>query len=258
MSVTHLSLADILRQHVTLEVECIDRMYLNVYVPNLQREAGASWFLKQQRQCPVASSAAMAPISRAFVEAIEAYAQRHQVPVLTFEKGQRKDDLVAPYVARAAGRDGIVLIGKAQEKTTTFRTTKGHGPRSRDRYPRLFRTTAMVNHYYFYGVDQDFGPFFIKFSSYFPYTAKFCLNGHEYLKRQLTHAGIAFEPLDNGIQACADPARMQALADELSAEKIETLVRKWLARLPQPFSAAERAAGYDYEISILHVKRRLN
>jgi hypothetical protein len=202
----------------------------------------------------VASSAAMAPISRAFVEAIEAYAKTHGVPLLTFEKGQRKDDFVKPYVSQAAGQEGIVLIGKAQEKTTTFRTTKGHGPRSADRYPRLVRTTAMVNQYYFYGVDVDFGPFFFKFSSYFPYTAKFCLNGHEYLKHQLAQAGIAYEALDNGILSCADPVRMQALADGLSAEKIETLVRKWQMRLPQPFTASERAAGYDYEISILQAE----
>jgi hypothetical protein len=193
----------------------------------------------------------MAPISRAFVAAIETYAQAHAVPLLTFEKGQRKDDLVAPYVAGTVGQDRIVLIGKAQEKTTTYRTAKGLGPRTRDRYPRLYRSTAMVNHYYFYGVDRDFGPFFFKFSSYFPYTAKFCLNGHEYLKRQLAREGIAYEPLDNGLRTCADPARAQALADGPSAEKIEALIRKWLARLPQPFTDAERAAGYEYEMSIL-------
>jgi hypothetical protein len=254
MSITQTSLAEILREHVLLEVESIDRMYLNVYIPKLQRESGASWFLKQQRQFPVASSAAMAPISRAFVEAIERYAQEHHISMLTFAKGQRKDDVVAPYIQQAAGQEGIVLIGKAQEKTTTFRTTKGHGPRSADRYPRLLRTTAMVNQYYFYGVDADFGPFFFKFSSYFPYTAKFCLNGHEYLKRQLAQAGIAYEALDNGILSCADPLQMQALADRLSAEKIEALVRKWQACLPQPFTASERAAGYDYDISILQAE----
>ena len=254
MSVTRLSLAEILHDHVTLEVESIDRMYLNIYIPNLQRESGASWFLKQQRKCPVASSAAMAPISRTFVEAIETYAKTHQVPLLTFEKGKRKDDFVASYIKQAAGREGIVLIGKAQEKTTTFRTTKGHGPRSADRYPRLVRTTAMVNQYYFYGVDANFGPFFFKFSSYFPYTAKFCLNGHEYLKCQLAQAGIAYEALDNGILSCIDPIQMQALADGLSAEKIEALVRKWQACLPQPFTSGERAAGYDYEISILQAE----
>jgi len=254
MSLTRVSLAEILREHVRLEVESIDRMYLNVYIPNLQRESGASWFLKQQRKYPVASSAAMAPISRAFVDAIETYAKVHQIPMLTFEKGQRKDDVVAPYIRQAAGVEGIVLIGKAQEKTTTFRTTKGHGPRSQDRWPRLLRTTAMVNQYYFYGVDIDFGPFFFKFSSYFPYTAKFCLNGHEYLKRQLAQAGISYEALDNGILSCADPVQLQALADDLSAEKIERLVRKWQVRLPQPFTAAERAAGYDYEISVLQAE----
>jgi len=174
--------------------------------------------------------------------------------MLTFAKGERKDDVVAPYIQQAAGREGIVLIGKAQEKTTTFRTTKGHGPRSADRYPRLLRTTAMVNQYYFYGVDADFGPFFFKFSSYFPYTAKFCLNGHEYLKQQLAQAGIAYEALDNGILSCAEPVQMQALAEGLSAEKIEALIRKWQRRLPQPFTAAEREAGYDYDISILQAE----
>src|SRR3989304_8539504 len=92
MSITQTSLAEILREHVTLEAESIDRMYLNIYIPKLQRESGASWFLKQQRQSPVASSAAMAPISRGFVAAIEAYANEHQIPMLTFGKGERKDD----------------------------------------------------------------------------------------------------------------------------------------------------------------------
>lgn len=112
----------------------------------------------------------------------------------------------------------------------------------------------MVNQYYFYGVDQDFGPFFVKFSSYFPYTAKFCLNGHEYLKRQLAREGVAYEPLDNGLRTCADPIRAQATANDLSAEKIEAVIRKWLARLPPPFTAAERAAGYEYDISILQAE----
>jgi hypothetical protein len=50
--------------------------------------------------------------------------------------------------------------------------------------------------YYLYAIDADFGPFFLKFGSYFPYTAKLCINGHEYVKRQLAKAGIAFEALE--------------------------------------------------------------
>jgi hypothetical protein len=250
MSVAQLSVTDILREHMTLTVESLDRMYLNGYVPRLQYVSGVRWYLRQQRQQPVPSSACMQPLTRTFVAAVEAYVSEHHLPLLTFAPGARKDDVVAPYRARAAGGDRIYLVGKAQEKCVTFRTHKGHGPRTRDRAPELYRTTALVNQYYFYGQDADFGPFFLKLSSYFPFTLKVCFNGHEYLKCQLARAGIAFEPLDNGLLTCADPARAQALADGLTAEKIEAFVRKWLARLPAPFSPADQAAGYTYALSI--------
>ena len=256
MSIAQLSLTELLRQHVTLELECIDplRVYLNLYVPKLQYEGGARWYLRTQRGHSVPTSAGMGPLTQAFVAAVDAYAAAHPLPVLTFKPGERKDDVVAPYLAKRAGQTGLYLVGKAQEKTTTFRTHKGHGPRTRDRAPQLYRSTAMVKHYYLYGVDADFGPFFIKFSTYFPFTAKVCLNGHEWLKRQLARASVAFAPLDNGLLTCADPARAQALADTLTAEKIEACVRRWLAELPQPFSAAEQAAGYGYDLSILQAE----
>src|SRR6187399_1794952 len=112
----------------------------------------------------------------------------------------------------------------------------------------------MVNQYYFYGVDRDFGPFFLKFCSYFPYNAKLCLNGHEYLKKQLAKEGIAFAALDNGVLSCDNPKRMQEIAAGLSAEKIDALLRKWLAKLPHPFTAADRQAGYRYDVSILQAE----
>jgi hypothetical protein len=100
-------------------------------------------------------------------------------------------------------------------------------------------------------VDEDFGPFFIKFCSYFPYTSKVCINGHEYLKRQLAHRGVDFEPLDNGLLRCSDPALAQRLADRFNEKKIERFYRKWLALLPHPFPEADRKAGYRYKLSIL-------
>jgi len=83
----------------------------------------------------------------------------------------------------------------------------------------------MVNRYCFYGLDRDFGPFFLKFCSYFPYNAKLCINGHEYVKRQLEHRGIGYEALDNGILSCQDPAQLQKICDELSAAHIDALFR---------------------------------
>jgi hypothetical protein len=109
----------------------------------------------------------------------------------------------------------VLFISKAQEKATVFRTEKRKHPQTGKTYPWIVRSTAMVNQYYVYAIDADFGPFFLKFCSYFPYNAKLCLNGHEYVKRQLAREGIGFEALDNGIRVpfgrspsscCAVPA----------------------------------------------------
>jgi hypothetical protein len=98
------------------------------------------------------------------------------------------------------------------------------------------------------------GPFSLKFCTYFPYNAKLCLNGHEYVKRQLGNRGIPYEALDNGILSCDDPTRVQALCDGMSAEKIDGLLRKWFRKLPHPFTAKDRQAGYRYQISILQAE----
>jgi hypothetical protein len=148
----------------------------------------------------------------------------------------------------------VVFLGKAQEKTPVFRTEKRRSPKTGQPYPWIVRSTAMVNHYYIYAVDRDFGPFFLKFCTYFPFNAKLCINGHEYAKRQLARKSIAFEALDNGILSCADPKRLQQICDDLSAEKIDGLLRKWLRLLPHPFTGADRKAGYRYDISILQAE----
>ena len=251
------SVADVLRQHVTLELECVDRLYLNVYQPELQLERKGYRYLRTRHGAGAVSSRYFQGMTQAFVRDIEAFARRAQVPLIPFEKNTRKEELATEYRAPFAGTEGLLFIGKAQEKVRTFRTQQRRCPQTGATYPWLVKTTALVNQYYFYGIDDDFGPFFLKFRSYFPFTARLCINGHEYVKRQLAKEGIAFEALDNGILRCANPERMQALADGLDAAKIDALLRKWLARLPQPFPAADQAAGYRYEISILQAERSL-
>jgi hypothetical protein len=248
------SAADVLKDHVTLEVEGIDRMYLNVYQPRLQTERGVAAFFRFHRGETFASSALMDPISKSFITAVERFVDEEQIPLITFAKGQRKDDIAKEYHAHFHGTEGIVFVGKAQEKTPVFRTEKRRNPDTGLTYPWIVRSTAMVNHFYFYGLDEDFGPFFIKVCTYFPYNAKLCINGHEYVKRQLAKEGIAFEALDNGILTCADPRRLQQLCDDLSGDKIDALLRKWLKRLPHPFTVADRLAGYRYDVSILQAE----
>jgi hypothetical protein len=244
------SAADVIKNHVVFELECIDRMYLNLCVPRLQREQQVAAFWRFHRGHQFASSALMEPMSKDFVARMERYAQEHQIPVVAFDRQPRrlkKDDIAQDYIALQKGREGVMFLGKAQEKTAVCRTERRRSPDGQSTYPWIVRSTAMVNHFYWYVFDEDFGPFFLKFCSYFPYNAKVCLNGHEWLKRQLAREGIGYEALDNGLLRCDNPQRAQQLADSLSAAKIAALIRKWLARLPQPFTEADRRAGYRYE-----------
>ncbi len=133
------------------------------------------------------------------MEAVEEFARSEGLDVVSFEKKQRKDDVAAKYRAGFGGEEGVLFLGKAQEKAPVFRTERRRNPKTGASYAWLYRSTAMVNQYYFYAIDRDFGPFFLKFCSYFPYNAKLCINGHEYAKRQLDRRGIRYEALDNGI-----------------------------------------------------------
>jgi len=248
------TVAEVIRHHVTLEVECIDRMYLNVYQPRLQSESGVAAFFRFHRGHRFASSALMDPISKRFIADVERFAKRHRVPLITFQKHDDKEDVVLEYRRKFRPKEGVILVGKAQEKTPVFRTERRRNAETGAPYPWIVKTTAMVNHFYIYCLDEDFGPFFLKYCTYFPYNAKLCLNGHEYVKRQLAKEKIAFEELDNGFLSCADPARLQQIADGLDAAKIEALVRKWQARLPHPFLPEDTQGGYAYDVSILQAE----
>jgi len=245
---------ELLEGHVTLDIEGIDRLYLNLYQPRLQTGGGVAAFFKAHRGAKVASTTLMAPMSHAFVRAIERFARDQKVDLIRFDKGRRKDDETQKRLKSFTDTEGVLYIGKAPEQFAAFRVIKKISEHTGQPYPWLTRGSVMCNHYYFYLVDEDFGPFFIKFASYFPYTARVCLNGHEYAKRQLAQEGIPFEPLDNGIRSCADPARLQQILDELDEAKIQLLVDKWLRRLPDPFAAEDHAAGFNAELSILQAE----
>jgi hypothetical protein len=120
--------------------------------------------------------------------------------------------------------------------------------------PWIVKSTGVVNQFYFYCVDADFGPFFLKFCSYFPFNAKLCVNGHHWAQRQAAKAGIAFEAMDNAFAAVDDVPALQAICDQLGPEHIKAQLDKWLAIVPNPFTDDDAAAGFSYDISILQAE----
>jgi hypothetical protein len=247
------SLAQLQKEHVVLELECIDRLYLNAYVPKLTNEAGIAAFLRWHLGNRFASTKQATAMTDAFIKSIRDFIQREGVELVHFKKGQRKDEVMQAHLRRFKKPEGVLFVGVAQEKMRVPRTTR-RATASGGTMPWIMYSTAMVNAYYFYCLDKDFGPFFLKFSSYFPYSAKLCLNGHEYLKCQLSQRGIVFQALDNGLLSCSDLKAAQQISEALSAAKIDAFFRKWLARLPHPYRAQDRRAGYRYDLSVLQAE----
>src|SRR6201989_2667279 len=177
-------------------------MYLNAYVPQLTSEAGVAGFVRGYLGYRFASTKQVAEMTEAFVESIMQFGLDHQIDLVRFKKGQRKDDVMQArlHAFKKNYQEGVVFIGVAQEKARVPRTVRkafGNGT-----IPWIDYCSRQRELLLFLLPGENFGPFFIKFCSYFPYTAKLCINGHEYLKCQLQHRRIDYEPLENGISWC--------------------------------------------------------
>ena len=93
------SVGDVLTEHVVFEIDCVDRLYCNVYVPQLQFARGLVGYVHRQLGLPIASTAPLARITEAFDKAVHRFARDHDVPWVDFAKGQRKDDAMHEHLA---------------------------------------------------------------------------------------------------------------------------------------------------------------
>jgi hypothetical protein len=225
----------LLRDAVTLNCRSVDRIFVQGYVPQLQAVGQVCTFLRWVRGYPIPSSAAFGKIGERYVRDVERFAKQRGVPVVRFQKSDCKEDIARPYLdaAALANRPGVVMIGVAQEKASVWRSWEAKGQEHAP-HPHMEwgRQMAFVNHFYFYLWDDDWGPAFIKTNAYAPYPVWLWLNGHEWAKRQLGKAGVAYQSLDNGFRSCEDPMALQIICDHLSAEHVTQFFERWSRVLP--------------------------
>ncbi len=152
------TVADVLSDHVMFEVESIDRLYLNVWQPRLAYGGGVAGFFTGHRGYAYASTALMDPMSKAFVADIHHFIAARGVDLVHFAKGQRKDEVTQRLLAGFTGTEGVLYAGRAQEKSNVWGTQRRYHADGRS-YAWLVRSTAFINFFYFYCVDEDFGPY---------------------------------------------------------------------------------------------------
>jgi hypothetical protein len=249
---------DLLEGHVGLDLESMDRIYLNGYVPNLQVAGQVVSFMTAHLGYPIPSPAIMEKIGTAFRRSVREFADADHIPVVQFGKNDRKQDVMRRYLAAQAktGRSGVAAIGVAQEYQNVFAASqrKDRGDTGRQVWFSFSKADRRVTCFYFYLWDVDFGPGFIKVCAYFPYPIKVWLNGHEWAKRQATHAGIGFTELSNGFATCEDPDGLQTICDRLGPGTITMFFERWMSILPLPLTDADRDAGYWWELSMRQIE----
>jgi hypothetical protein len=252
--------SEVLGGHVVLDIDCLDRVYLNAYVPILQSSGQVVVFMAQHLGLPIPSPSLMEKISSRFRRPVASFAEANGIPWVRFAKEDRKAEVMAPYLRRAAtaGRSRVAAIGVAQEFQRVWAAYQRDTATAAPQYT-FAKADRRVTCYYFYLWDVGFGPAFIKVCAYFPYPAKIWVNGHEWAKRQAQRAGIAYRELSNGFAACDAPAALQEICNRLQPGTIEVFAQWWLHRLPLPFGPADQRAGYWWEISMrqMEVSRTL-
>jgi hypothetical protein len=246
---------DVLDGHVKLDLECLDRVYLNGYLGQLQVGGQVVQFLRH-RGYPVPSPACLQQIGDAFRRSVASFAEANHIPVVRLKSSDRNIEVMRRYLSIAArtGRSQVAAIGIAQEPQRVFVARKRDTDPSKPPQFSFDKVDRRVTVFYFYLWDADFGPAFIKVCSYCPWPIKVWVNGHEWAKRQAIQAGLRFTELSNGFAATEDPVALQAICDRLGPGTITVFFQRWLARLPVPLTPADRDAGYWWELSMAQVE----
>lgn len=253
------TVASVLAEHVSLRVRSVDRVGVAGYLPNLVHEGGLVQFLLHRASLvgnrSIPSPALLGHNHDRMVRDLDRFVAEGELPVVRFRRGDSKEQIARPYQLAAAAEDrsGVVLVGKAQERTDVWRGwVDKTSPQSTRRHPhfRFGRQSAVPDHWYFYLWDRAWGPAFIKLCPYAPYTLWVMANGHEWAKRQLDDAGVGYRELDNGLWTVEDETAARRICARLSAGHVRGLIDRWLPSLPSPLIPADRRAGFRWAFSV--------
>jgi hypothetical protein len=143
-------------------------------------------------------------------EATEAFAQRAGQRVRYIASSTlRKEDLVRDMANREGRQEGLLAVLSCVEPCRSYELHRNRETKHLD----LRNSLLKCLHYYFYFQHPQLGFMHVRLQSWFPFTMHVCLNGREWLARQMDRAGIGYLRQDNCFVELADVARAQRLFD---------------------------------------------
>jgi hypothetical protein len=247
-------LSELLGRHIQFSYTAWDRIVLNGYLDRLQRPENISYFFREIVGVPAVTPEVLMSRTAPYRAWVTRYAAEHAIPLVAAPKGQRKEDVVAPYYRGFQGTEGVVAILSSTESGRTFVSyTPRYPPSGGDPgYRLLHPARKRFLHYYFYLLDPILGPMSLRVGTFLPFTLAVFLNGHSFLAKELTRLGVGFRKDDNAFLAVDDLAALEAAAERLTPRLIEQRCDHWARRLAPAFSAAEQAVlplGYRYRVA---------
>jgi hypothetical protein len=227
-----------------------DRLLINVVVQPLQIPVNIVCFFRDQRQQDV-NRHVLGGVARQYHRWVEHYAAQHHIAIVCPDdfEDERRENCIDGYFLNRPEPFGVGVILKSRESARIAVADKAPVK------PHIDLKNRFVDQYYFYLNDPDFGRAFFRICPYFPHNSRLCLNGHEWLARQLTQEQIAFTQCGNAFVECAHPQRLQELADQFSHEHIVPFAHRWLAQLVPTLTPAEqRRQGYGFRLFVSQVE----
>ncbi len=228
---------------------CFDRILINgLLQPFQQPERVIGFFSFYRKQFPV-SRKVLTDIADQFGNWVRNRSEKWGTPILNAPEG-RRDEFIEPYFHKAKP-DQVVAILKAREPA---RIMTAIGSAKENRW-HLQMAQRWVVQYNFYINDARWGRMFVRMCPYFPFSARLCLNQHHWLANRLRDEGIHFEKTSNAFLKCGDFARLQELADSLTAKDLLTCGQKWLTAFTPFFTAREQKdAGCRHRLFFAQVE----
>jgi len=233
---------------------CFDRLLLNGLIQPFQQPERVLGFFNVYREGKRVTRKTLTDIADQFQYWLKNRSQKWGAPILEPPDGtgddSRRDRLLDPYFQNAKP-DQVLAIVKAREPA---RILVAIGNRDNDS-PHLEYKQRWVNQFNFYLSDSRWGRMFVRMCPYFPFSARVCLNQHHWLAIRMREEGIDFQQCTNAFLKCANPTRLQELADSLTAQDLLRCGQKWLAAFTPFISDRERKhAGCQHRLFFSQVE----
>jgi hypothetical protein len=250
-----MSLAKRFEQDIAWEYSLIDRMRVRGHIMSMQNVCMLRMFFQQCRDVNWIEPKHLQQITQDFVQHVEAFAQKHKIPLITAKPGESHVDQAAQYLDTVADRpEGVYCIIKVQEDTSSF---VSYVPKnSPDKTRQIARGRRRIIHYYFFIKDRQFGTGnSIRIASYAPFTVTVCFNGHNFVAQQLRNHAIQFQMRDNLFVSVDDMAAFRRAVAALTHQAVARFCDHWVYRCINLFPPSARRKGFRYQWYIDQVER---